>query len=74
MDKDLKFIAAFWEIFLAEQKVQVIISTAYHPQTDSQTERLNQILEQYLQYYVNYAQNNWLMLLLIAQFAYNTIP
>ena len=46
-------------------------STVYHPQTDGQTERLNQILEQYLQHYVNYAQNNWSALLPVAQFAYN---
>ena len=46
-------------------------STAYRPQTDGQTERLNQILEQYLRCYVNYLQNNWLELLYFAEFAYN---
>jgi len=40
-DRNLKFVAAFWEIFLAEQRVQAAISTVYHPQTDGQTERLN---------------------------------
>ena len=50
------------------------MSTVYHPQTDSQTKRLNQILEQYLQHYVNYAQNNWSELLPVTQFAYNTTP
>jgi len=74
LDKDLKFIAAFWEIFLAEQRVQVTISTVYHPQTDSQTERLNQTLKQYLQHYVNYTQNNWSGLLPVTQFAYNATP
>ena len=47
---------------------------AYYPQTDGQTERLNQILEQYLRHYINYAQNNWVLLLLITQFAYNATP
>ena len=47
------------------------LSTAYHPQTNGQTERTNQTLEQYLRCYVNYQQNNWVELLPIAQFAYN---
>src|SRR3954453_2202561 len=47
------------------------MSTAYPPQTDGQTERLNQTLEQYLRFYVNYQQNNWVELLPVAQLAYN---
>jgi hypothetical protein len=50
------------------------ISTAYHPQTDGQTERLNQILEQYLRCYVNDRQDNWIALLLLAQIVYNQSP
>jgi hypothetical protein len=48
------------------------LSTAFHPQTDGQTERLNQTLEQYLRSYVNHQQDNWVHILLIAQFAYNS--
>jgi len=73
-DKDPRFVAAFWEVFLAEQGVRAATSTAYHPQTDGQTERLNQTLEQYLRHYVNHAQNNWVSLLPVAQFAYNATP
>ena len=47
-DRDLRFIAAFWETFLVEQGVQAVILTAYYLQTDGQTERLNQTLKQYL--------------------------
>jgi hypothetical protein len=54
--------------------VQHKISTAYHPQTDGQTERLNQILEQYLRCYVNDRQDNWITLLPLAQIAYNQSP
>jgi hypothetical protein len=50
------------------------MSTAYHLQTDGQTERLNQILEQYLRCYVNDRQDNWMTLLLLAQIAYNQLP
>ena len=46
--------------------------TDYHPQTDGQTERLNQTLEQYLRHYVNYQQDNWVILLPTAQLAYNS--
>ena len=45
--------------------------TAYHPQTDRQTEHVNQALEQYLRYYVNYNLSNQLDLLPSAEFAYD---
>ena len=47
------------------------LSTAFHPQTDSQTKRTNAILEQYLRAYVNYQQDNCNKLLPLAEFAYN---
>ena len=36
------------------------LSMAYYPQTDSQTERINQEIETFLQHYINYQQNNWM--------------
>ncbi|CCD55602.1 hypothetical protein BofuT4_P154140.1 [Botrytis cinerea T4] len=48
------------------------LSTSFHPQTDGQTERTNQTMEAYLRCYVNYRQDNWVELLPMAQFAYNT--
>ena len=39
--------------------IETKLSMAYHPETDGQTERMNQELEQYLRMYVNYRQNNW---------------
>ena len=47
------------------------MSTVYHPQTDGQTEHVNQSLEQYLRYYVNYNLSNWSDLLPSAEFTYN---
>lgn len=48
------------------------LSTAWHPQTDGQTERINQIVETYLRAYLNWEQNNWVQLLPVAQIAYNS--
>ena len=47
------------------------LSTAYHPQTDRQTERINQEVGTFLQYYVNYQQDNWMEWLAVAEFSYN---
>jgi len=51
--------------------IETKLFTAYHPQTDSQTERTNQELEQYLRMYVNHRQNNWSEWLATAEFAFN---
>ena len=50
------------------------MSTAYHPQTDGQSERSNQWLEQYLRIYTTHAQDNWANLLPLAQFVHNSWP
>jgi len=46
------------------------LSTAFHPQTDGQTERTNAILEQYLRAYINYQQDDWCGYLPLAEFKY----
>ena len=47
------------------------ISTVFHPQTDGQTERVNQELEQYLRIFIDYRQEQWLDWLGIAEFTYD---
>jgi hypothetical protein len=47
------------------------LSTAYHPQTDGQTERINQEVEAYLRAFINYRQNDWSKWLPTAEFQYN---
>jgi hypothetical protein len=71
-DRDKLLTSKFWTSLMKQLGVKQKMSTAYHPQTNGQTERLNQILEQVLRNYVNYQQNNWVELLPIAQFAYNS--
>ena len=51
--------------------IETKLSTAYHPETDRQTERTNQELGQYLRIYVNYRQNNWAKWLVTAEFTFN---
>ena len=71
-DRGSVFVSKFWQGLITQLGVQHKLSTAYHPQTDGQTERLNQTLEQYLRSYVNYQQDDWVGLLPLAQFAYNS--
>jgi len=47
------------------------LSTAFHPQTDRQTERVNQELEQYLRMFIDHRQEQWPEWLGTAEFAYN---
>ena len=65
------FISNFWKSLAKRLDIKLNLSTAYHPETDGQTERLNQILEQYLRIYVDYLQDDWALLLPLAEFAYN---
>src|SRR5882724_10363631 len=52
-------------------KIRIAASTAYHPQTNGQTERVNQEVEQFLRLFVNQHQDDWDEWLSIAEFAYN---
>src|SRR5882724_8525159 len=65
------FISRFWWLLCQLLGIKANLSTAYHPETNSQTKRINQILEQYLQVYINYQQDDWVNLLPLAKFAYN---
>jgi hypothetical protein len=52
-------------------RIKLATSTAYHPQTDGQTEHVNQEMEQFLCLFVNERQDNWDKLLPLGKFAYN---
>lgn len=70
-DRGPIFTSAYWSTFAQWLGTKRLLSTAFHPQTDGQTERQNQTLEQYLRVYCSYEQDNWAKLLSEAEFAYN---
>jgi hypothetical protein len=71
-DRGPTFAATFWQSLMARLGLNHRLTTAFRPQVDGQTERMNQVLEQYLRCYINYEQNDWVEKLPIAQLAYNT--
>ncbi len=71
-DRDSKFISHFWQSLMDLLSVKLNLSTAFHPQTDGQTERVNQTLEAYMRNYCSYQQDDWSDLLPLAEYAYNS--
>jgi hypothetical protein len=70
-DRGAQFIARFWEQLQHSLGTKLIRSSAYHPQTDGQTERVNQILEDMLRACVIQYDRNWDKCLSLAEFSYN---
>ena len=71
-DRDQKFNSHFWRAVFKRLDTMLNLSTADHPQTDGQTERVNQVLEDMLRAYVSKRQSNWEDYLPILEFAYNS--
>ncbi|MBW0480652.1 hypothetical protein O181_020367 [Austropuccinia psidii MF-1] len=70
-DRGSLFVFSFWNNLCQKLKISRDWSTAHHPETDGQTERVKQILEQNLQMYVSYNQDVWNTWLPLAEFGYN---
>jgi len=70
-DKELQFTSRFMGEFTKVLGTTRQLLTAYHPQTDRQTERMNQEVGTFLQHYINYQQDNWIEWLAAAEFQYN---
>ena len=71
-DRDSKWTSDFWENLFKHTGTKLKMSTAYHPQTDGQTERANRTVEDMLRPYVNERLDNWDLQLTPAEFAYNS--
>jgi hypothetical protein len=70
-DRGAPFVARFWEQLQESLGTHVIRSSAYHPQTDGQTEKVNQILEDMLRACVLHYGKDWDKCLSLAEFSYN---
>jgi hypothetical protein len=70
-DRGAPFVARFWEQLQSALGTKLIRSSAYHPQTDGQTERVNQILEDMLRAYIIHYGTSWDKYLALAEFSYN---
>src|SRR5882672_6769887 len=70
-DRGTQFVSNFTRSLSQLLGIRVEASMAYHPQTDSQTERVNQEVEQFLRLFINQWQDDWYEWLAIAEFAYN---
>jgi hypothetical protein len=71
-DRDRIFTSSMWKNIFKSLKVQLRYSSSYHPQTDGQTERVNQCLENYLRCMTFHNPKKWMSWLSLAEFWYNT--
>jgi transposase InsO family protein len=71
-DRDVRWTSSFWQELHAAEGTKLKMSTAFHPQTDGQTERMNRTMEEMLRAYVNPQMSNWEELLPLVQHAYNS--
>ena len=69
--RDTKFTSNFWKVLFADLGTKLKFSTAYHPQTDGQTKRVNQVLEDMIYMYVMDKPSKWEDYLHLVEFSYN---
>jgi len=70
-DRGSQFVARFTKELYRLLGIKLASSTAWYPQTNRQTERVNQELDQYLQLFVNEQQDDWYDLLPMVKFQHN---
>ena len=73
-DRGTQFVGHIWKRICATLHITRRLSTAYHPETDGSTERMNQNLEAYLSAFCAYSQRDWADLLPVAALAINSRP
>ena len=73
-DRDPRLTSKLAKEICHEAGIDQNISTAYHPQTDGQSEQTNQTLETYLRIFCNEQQNDWARWIPLAQYTLNSRP
>ncbi|GJE98499.1 polyprotein [Phanerochaete sordida] len=71
-DRDSKFTSKFWQEVHRVLGTRLLMSTAFHPQTDGATERANRSITQILRSFVHPDQSNWADQLPMVEFAINS--
>ncbi|KAL5729236.1 hypothetical protein ACHQM5_002212 [Ranunculus cassubicifolius] len=71
-DRGALFLSNFWKTLFELVGTKLLHSTAYHPQTDGQTERVNQCLENYLRCMTSMQPRHWARWLSLAEWWYNS--
>jgi len=72
LDRDKIFLSTLWQELFKLADVQLKMSSAYHPQTDGQTERVDQCMETFLRCFVHATLVKWFEWLHLAEFWYNS--
>ena len=70
-DHDPRFLSKFWAELFAHLGTDLRFSTAFHPQTDGQSEVTNRVMENFLRPYVERTPHTWVQQLPLAEFAAN---
>ena len=70
-DRGPQFVAELTKELNRMLEIKTKLSTAFHPQTNGQTEKMNQELEQYLQFFIEHRQKDWPEWLAAVEFAIN---
>jgi len=72
-DRDVRYTSNFWRALCKLCGVELNLSTAFHPETDGQTERVNRVLGDLLKHYCRSSgrQDEWDKHLTMAEFCYN---
>ena len=73
-DWGMQFTSDVWSHLCQMLKIDAKLFTAYHSETDSQTEQMNAVMKHYLQAFCNYMQDDWAKWVSGAEFSANNAP